>query len=140
MANDPSITVAAQNAACNAIVDLLDAGNEAAQLRIYDGTPPDTVNDALVGNTLLAALVMSDPAYGNASNGIATASAISDDASADNGGTATFHRQGSMNSGTFTPVIQGTVGTSGSDLNLVDTTIVQGGPVEITSLTYTQPG
>lgn len=140
MALDPSITTAAANAAADAVVDLLDAGNEAAQLRIYDGTVPTNVNTALSSNTLLAALTMSDPAFGSASSGVATAAAITSDTSADATGTATFFRLGSMNSGTFTPVIQGNVGTSGADLNLSSTSITAGGTVAVSSLTYTQQG
>lgn len=138
MATEPSITTAARNAACDAVVDLVDAGNEAGQLRIYSGTAPADANAALSGNTLLAALTMSDPAFGAAAAGVATASAITSDTSADATGTATFFRIGSMNSGTFTPVIQGEVGTSGSDLNLNSTSITAGGTVAVSAFTYTQ--
>lgn len=140
MALDPSITTAAANAACDAVVDLLDAGNEAAQLRIYDGTPPANANASLSSNNLLAALTMSDPAFGAASAGVATASAITSDTSADATGTATFFRLGSMNTGTFTPVIQGNVGTSSADLVLSSTSITSGGTVAVSALTYTQQG
>jgi hypothetical protein len=88
MANAPSITTAARNAAADAVVDLLDAGDTAAQLRIYSGTAPATVNDALSGNTLLAQLTMSDPEFGSAAAGEATAAAITQDSSADATGTA----------------------------------------------------
>lgn len=138
MATEPSITTAARNAACDAVVDLLDAGDSAAQLRIYSGTAPASANAALSGNTLLAQLTMSDPAYGAASSGVATAAAITSDTSADATGTATFFRQGSVNSGTFTAVLQGEVGTSGSDLNLNSTSITAGGTVAVSAFTYTQ--
>ena len=140
MALDPSVTTAAANAAADAVVDLLDAGNEAAQLRIYDGTPPANANASLSSNNLLAALTMSDPAFGAASSGVATASAITSDTTADATGTASFFRLGSMNSGTFTPVIQGNVGTSSADLILSSVSITVGGTVAVSSLTYTQQG
>ena len=140
MALDPSVTTAAANAAADAVVDLLDAGNEAAQLRIYDGTPPANANASLSSNNLLAALTMSDPAFGAASSGVATASAITSDTTADATGTASFFRLGSMNSGTFTPVIQGNVGTSSADLILSSVSITAGGTVAVSSLTYTQQG
>jgi hypothetical protein len=140
MANAPSITTAARNAAADAVVDLLDAGDTAAQVRIYSGTAPADANAALSGNTLLAQLTMSDPAFGAAASGVATASAITQDSSADATGTATFFRLGSVNSGTFTPVVQGEVGTSGSDLNLNSTAIQAGAAVSISALTYTQAG
>lgn len=140
MALAPSITTAARNSAADAVVDLLDAGDSAAQLRIYSGTAPATAQDALSGNTLLAQLTMSDPAFGAAASGVATASAITQDSSADATGTATFFRCGSVNSGTFTQVFQGEVGTSGSNLNLNSTAISAGAAVSVSSLTYTQAG
>lgn len=140
MALTPSISTAARNDAANAVVDRLDLGGSSAELRIYSGTKPADVNAALSGNTLLAALVMSDPAYGNASTGVATAAAIASDTSADATGTATFFRQGSVNAGTFTPELQGEVGTSGADLNLNSVSITAGGTVSVTAFTYTQQG
>lgn len=136
MALDPKITNAAASAAADAVVDLCDAGAGAASLRIYDGTPPATADTALSGNTLLAQLAMSDPAFGAASNGVATASAISDDTSANATGTASFFRILDSNA---VVIIQGTVGTSGCDLNLNTVSIVSGATVSVTSLTYTQP-
>lgn len=140
MANAPSITLAVRNLACDIVVDQVDAGNEPGQLRIYAGVKPANADAALSSNTLLAGLVMGDPAFGSAVNGQAVAAAITSDPSADANGTATFFRCGSMNSGVFTPIIQGEVGTSGSDLNLNSTSIAAGGTVAISSLTYTQAG
>jgi hypothetical protein len=136
MALDPKITNAAASAAADAVVDLCDAGAGAATLRIYDGSVPATADTALSGNTLLAQLTMSDPAFGAASNGVATANAITQDASADATGTATFFRILDSNSNV---IIQGTVGTATSDLVLNTTSIVAGATVSVTSLTYTQP-
>jgi hypothetical protein len=120
----------ARSGACNGIVDLIDAGNEAGQLRIYDS-----------GDVLLAALTFSDPAFGAASNGVATADTITGDASANATGTADYYVAGSMNTGTFTPVYTDTVsaGGGGGALVLVTTSIVATQPVEITSLTFTVP-
>lgn len=136
----PSITTASRNAAANAVTALVDAGSAAGRLRIYSGTPPADVNAALSGNTLLADLSMSDPAFGAASGGVSTAAAITSDSSADATGTATFHRVGAWDGVTFTPIFQGSVGTSGSDLNLSNTSITLGGTIAVTSLTYTQAG
>ena len=58
------------------------------------------------------------------------------DSSANATGTATWFRV-VTSGGTF--VIDGNVGTSGSDLNLNTTSIVIGGPVQITSFTITAP-
>lgn len=136
----PSITTAARSAAANAVTLLVDAGSAAGRLRIYAGTPPADVNAALSGNTLLADLQMSDPAFGAAASGVSTAAAITSDSSADATGTATFFRVGAWDGAVFTPTFQGTCGTSGSDLNLSTVSITLGGVVSVTSLTYTQSG
>lgn len=140
MALTPSISTAWRTDACNAGVDRLDLGASPAELRIYAGTMPTDVNAALSGNTLLASLVMSDPAYGAAASGVATASAITSDSSADATGTASFFRQGSVNSGVFTPELQGSVGTATSDLVLNSVSITAGGTVGVSAFTVTQPG
>lgn len=135
MANAPSITNAAASAAADAVLDLVDSGAGAGTLRIYSGTAPANADAALSGNTLLAQLTLSDPAFGAASNGVATANAITQDSSADATGTATFFR---VLDSDGTVIFQGEVGTSGSDLNLVTTSITAGQPVSVSSLTYTQ--
>lgn len=140
MALAPSIIMAARNAACAVVTAMVDAGNEAGQLRIYGGPKPANADAALSGNTLLALLTMSDPAFGAPTNAQAIAALITSDVSADATGTATFFRVGSVNSSVFSPVIQGEVGVSGSDLNLNSVQIAIGGTVAVSSLTYTQLG
>jgi hypothetical protein len=130
----PTISTAARNAACNAIVDLIDAGSGAGTLKIYTGTSPGPGNAAT--GTLLATLTFSDPAFGNASTGTATANAITADSSADDDGTAGYARAEDSDGN---DVIDLTVGTSGADLNLDSTAIVTGGTVSVTSCTVTVP-
>lgn len=136
MANDVNLSAAAANAACNALVDLIDAGSGAGTLRIYDGTKPAGPGTAITDQNLLAELTFSDPAFGNASNGVATASAITQDSSANASGTASWFR---ILDSDATAILDGTVGTSGADLNLVTTTITATQPVQISSLTVTIP-
>lgn len=127
---------------CDAAVDACDLGssNPQATLIIYSGTPPSLVDTGLSGNTVLAQLAMSNPAFGAAADiapgARATASAISDDTSADATGTATFFRILDRNN---TPRIQGSVGTSGAELNLNSVAIQSGALVQVTSLTVTMP-
>ena len=125
---------------CDAVVDSCDAGATAASLRIYSGTPPTLADTALAGNTLLAQLVMSDPAFGAAvdanPSATATASAITDDTAADATGTASFFRILDSNG---VVRIQGTVGTSGAELILNSVAIQVGALVKVTSLTVTMP-
>lgn len=126
-----SIDDTARNAAADAVCALLNGGS----LRIYSGTPPANAGTALSGNTLLAQLTLGSPAFAAASGGVATANAITADSSADATGTATFARL--LTSGGAARV-QLTVGTSGAELNLSSTSIVTGGNVSVSSLTYTQ--
>lgn len=121
-----------RNARLDAIDDAANAGAGAALLRIYDGTRPATGGTA---TTLLAELTFSDPAFGAAGSGIITASAITQDASANATGTATWFRVVDS-SATF--VMDGNVGTSGSDLNMTTTSIVATQPVSCSSFVITE--
>lgn len=136
MAADLGLSNAAASAAANAVVDLLDSG----VIRIFSGTRPATANTAISGNTLLAELTFGATAFGAASNGVATANAITQDSSANATGTATWFR--ALDSGgtdVTDNVFDGNVGTSGEDLNLNTVSIQSGAVVSITSMTYTQP-
>ena len=127
-----SITNAQRSRAADAVTARANNG----RLRIYSGTVPADANAALSGNTLLADLTFGATAFGAAANGVATANAITADSSADNTGTATFFRV--LESDLTTVVFQGTVGTSGAELNLSSVSIIAGGPVSVSALTYTQ--
>lgn len=124
--------IALRNTRLDAIDDAVNAGAGAGLIRIYDGTRPATGGTA---TTLLAELTCSDPAFGAASAGALTASAITQDASANATGTATWFR---VVDSAGNAVIDGNVGTSGSDLNLTTTSIVSGQPVSITSFVITE--
>lgn len=136
MAADPRLSNAAASAAADAVVDLIDAGAGAGTIKIYDGTIPTNANTAIGSQVLLATLTFSDPAFGAASNGVATASAITSDSSADATGTASWARIADSNGNTVMDV---TVGTSGEDINFNTVSFVAGATIAITSLTYTQP-
>jgi hypothetical protein len=124
-------------AARNGQLDNLTARLNNGYLRIYSGTKPASADTALSGNTLLAELRFGATAFGAASSGTATANAITQDASADATGTATFARL--LSSDGTTAVIDITVGTSGAELNLSTTSIAAGVIVQVTSMTITQP-
>lgn len=131
------IATAVRQAAGDAALALIDAGALAGHLKIYDGTVPTSVNDAIGVQVLLADLTMADPAFGatNAS-GVATASAITGDTSANATGTATFFRVEDSNG---VARVQGSVATSGADLNLNSVAISAGVQVDVTSFTVTIP-
>ncbi len=123
-----TLPTATRNAACNAIVDLLDVGSGQAtgDLRFYTAAFA----------TLLATLLFSNPAFGAASTGVATASAITADSSADATGTAAVLRARDRDAGT---VFEGTVGTSGADINFNTVSWTSGDNISVSSLTFTVP-
>jgi hypothetical protein len=104
-----------------------------ALLRIYNGSRPATGGTV---TTLLAELTCNATFAPGASSGVLTLNAITQDSSADNSGTATWFRIVKSDGTTF--VMDGNVGTSGSDLNLVTTTIVATQPVSVTSAVFTE--
>lgn len=124
-----------RNKACDAIVDDIDAGSGAGTIAIRTGTQPTNVGDADTG-TLLGTLTFSDPAFGSAASGVATASAITSDTSADASGTAGHFRIKDSDSNIHS---DGTCGTSGADMNFDNNVIVAGGTIAVTSMTVTVP-
>ena len=129
---------AAQQAAMDAVVDLIDSGG-AGTINIYSGTQPTTANDAVGAGTLLATLTFSATAFGaTATTGIATASSITGDSSADATGTAAWARILNGSAATvFDCDVTATGGGGTIELNTVS--IVSGGTVDITSMTMTHP-
>ncbi|TXH47378.1 MAG: hypothetical protein E6Q97_27335 [Desulfurellales bacterium] len=131
MANNLKISSTAVNAQADALSDLLDNG----YLRIYDGTQPANANTAITTQVLLAELRFNATAAPAASSGVLTMNSITQDSSADNTGTATWFR--ALKSNGSTVVFDGSVGTSGCDLNLGSTSIASGASVAVTSMTFT---
>lgn len=119
---------AARNAAANAVVDLLDAGITDANGDLVIMTSADVA---------VATLALTNPAFGNAAAGVATANAISDDTNAAGGTAALFKLQDRDN----VEVVRGTVTATGGggDIELSSTNISAGDTVSISSLTYTAP-
>lgn len=107
-------------------------------IRIYNGSKPTNVGDALSGQTLLAELRFNATAFGAASGGVLTANAVTPDSSADATGTATWARY--LKSDGTTILGDGEVGVGGTfNIQLPSTSIVAGIQVSITSLTVTLP-
>jgi len=140
MAANTKISNNAAKAACDAVVDLLDAGAGAGKLQIYDGAQPANPDIAVTTQTKLAELTLSDPAFGAAADdnpgGKATADTITDDSSADATGTAAWFRAVDSDGNA---VIDGSAGTADADLILATTSIVAGQPVQVDSWTVTMP-
>ena len=137
-ANLFKISTGSRNAACDAIVDLIDAGTGAGTLKHYTGSQPTNVSDASSG-TLLGTNTFSATAFGSASTGVATAASIASDTNAAASGTAGYFRIRQGAGGDTAALSQGNSGTSGTDLVFDNATIVAGGTIAISSLTITVP-
>ncbi len=118
----------------NSMLDAITTrAGASALLRIYDGTRPATGGTA---TTLLAELTFNATFAPGAAGGVLTLNAITQDSSANSSGTATWFRI--VKSDGTTHVLDGNVGTSGSDLNLTTTTIVATQPVSVSSFVITE--
>ncbi len=98
-------------------------------IRLYDGTQPTNANTAISTQTLIVSLVVSG-SFGTDSNGSITLGTVTN-GTAVASSTATFFRI--VKSDGTTVVMDGSVGTSGADMNLNSTTISSGQLVAITA-------
>lgn len=130
------LATSARNAAANGIVGLLDAGPAAGTIEVRTGAQPATPNTAATG-TLLVTFTLSDPAFGAAANGVATAAAIAA-ATGVAAGTAGWFR--GLDS-TGAAVVDGSVTATGGggDMTMNTTTISVGLTVNVTGFTVTVP-
>jgi len=119
-----------RNARADAITTFVGASGK---FRIYSGTRPATGGTA---TTQLAELTLNATFAPAASGGVLTLNAITQDSAADATGTASWFRL--LKSDGTTIVMDGDVGTSGSDLNLTTTSITVGQPVSVTSFVLTE--
>lgn len=130
MALNPKYSSCAVNNKTNAQAVLLNSGF----IDIYV-TPQPAVADCATVATKLARLTFSSTAFATASCGIAIANAIIDDTSADATGTAVWFRALTSLGAT---VYDGSVGTSGADMNLNSIAIGVGAAVSCTSFTMSE--
>lgn len=128
-----------------AALDAFAAQLNSGFIDIYDGTQPTDANTAVGAQVKLARLTFSATAFpasttsGTAPSRVASAAAnaITSDTNADATGTATWFR--ALKSDGTTAILDGTVGTSGADLNLSTTSIIAGGTVTVTGFTISLP-
>jgi hypothetical protein len=132
------LSASAASALADAAVDLIDAGSAAGTIKIYDGAMPATVDTAVSTQTLLAELTFADPAFGNASSGVATISSAATDSSADATGTATWARIADSDGNAIMDADVTGIGGGGT-IELNTTSIVAGGEVSLVSMTVTMP-
>lgn len=114
----------------------IDAGT-AAVIQIYTGSQPTDADTAVGAQTLLATLTMNATAFGavgdDTPGAIMTAASITADSSADATGTAAWFRMLTQSGGTT--ILDGSVGTSGADINFNTVSFTSGSQIEITSMT-----
>lgn len=140
MTNNPMVS----DETAEAQADAVGAKCNNGYLEIYSGSQPTDANTAVTSQVLLATLRFASTAFGaSVASGTtpsrvatATANAISD-VSASASGTAAWCR--ALKSDGTSVVMDGTVGTSGCDLNLVDTSLTSGETVSISSFTVAVP-
>lgn len=114
----------------------VDAGAGAGTIKVYTGSKPATVATGATG-TLLATFTLTDPAAAAAVAGVATYDFTpSITATVAATGTAGYFR---VSDSSPAAVFDGTVGTSGADMNFSSVAWVSGGTVELTAGTVTHP-
>jgi hypothetical protein len=116
----------------NSMLDAITtAAGGSALLKFYDGTRPSTGGTV---TNLLATLTCNATFAPGAASGVLTLNTITG-ANASATGTATWFRITTAG-GTF--VLDGNVGTSGSDLNMTTASFVSGQPVAVSSFVITE--
>jgi hypothetical protein len=121
-----TLSTAARNAACNAVVDLADAGSGAGKLKIFTS-----------GAALLVSIPLSDPAFGNAGASVAgraDGAGLPLSAAATGAGVAD---NAAITDSDDTVIISGTLAAMGVTLD--NTNIAVGQNVSVSTLNHTQP-
>ena len=122
MARNTQLSDSSSNAACNAVGALCNSGT----LSIYAGVQPANGNTAISGQ-LLVQIALQAPAFSPAVGGVANLNPTSP-ATAVATGTASFFRIASL---LGSPLWDGSVGTSGCNLNLASVNIAIGQPIQV---------
>lgn len=136
MALTLTVTNAVAQAMLTAVKTAIDAGT-AAIIEIYTGSQPTDADTAVGAQTKLATLTMNATAFGavgdDTPGAIMTANSITPDSSADATGTAAWFRVLTQSGGTT--IMDGSVSTSGADINFNTVSFTAGSQIEITSMT-----
>lgn len=127
-----------RNKSTDAVVDAVDVGttNSTGRVMIYTGSQPATPETAASG-TLLVTINFGNPAFTSASAGtagLANGTAIAGTVA--NTGTAGWYRVIDRDN---RPIFDGSVGTSGQDMNFDNVSFVAGGTATITTMSISSP-
>lgn len=126
------MTIRFNTATRNLMADTLGGAMASATLSIYTGAQPATANDAASGTKLVDITITS---FNAASTGTATLNTATPSV-----GTAVANGTAGWGRITHTSgVIDGTVGTSGTDFTINATSITSGSAVTLTAMTIVQP-
>lgn len=134
------VTQAVAQAQLDAIETAANAGT-AAVIEIYSGSVPADADASIGAAVLLASLTCNASIFTSKTDAnpgaLGTFAAITNDSSADATGTAAFFRIKTQTGGTV--ICQGTVGTSGANINFNTVAFTAGSTISITSMTWTVP-
>lgn len=138
MALTAEISQAVAQAMLDAFETALDAGT-AAIIEIYTGAQPGSLG--AIGGTKLATLTCSATAFTSKTDGtpgaVGTFDTITADSSADDTGTAGMFRILTQSAGTA--IMDGSVGTSGADMNFNTVAFTAGSTISLSAGTITVP-
>jgi hypothetical protein len=121
----------------NAQADALNALYNGGKLRLYTGAQAATADTAIGAQVEVVEFTLPTPCFGVSAAGVVAANAISDVLGLAPGGDATWYRCTKAD-GTTGPQ-DGSVGTSGCNLNVDAITIVAGVTQHINSWSHTVP-
>lgn len=132
------LIAAVRTAMAAAMLTQFDAAAGPCTLKVYDGAQPADPTVAVSTQVLLGTLTCSDP-LGSTAAGALTFGAITQDNAADANGTAAWAR---LLDGAGNPVADFDVSNSAGNgvVKLNTVTIVQGGPITVTSFVITVGG
>lgn len=128
------MAISLTNAKAIAALDAALSG--AVELILYSGTVPADADTALSGNSEVATCVISNVAGAVDNTGSAQATLTVSSDTNTTGGTATFFR---IENSSNVVLLQGSVGTSGENLNLNDVAIPAGATLSVSSFTISMP-
>lgn len=140
MANNPFFADGPLESELNTYDALLNGG----KLEVFSGTQPTDANTAIGAQVLLVTITFGATAFASATaSGTAPSRVVSAAANAMTSGNAVASGTAAwfrcFKSDGTTVMFDGSVGTSGCDLNLSSVSITSGQPVSISSFTITQP-
>lgn len=120
-------TTTIRNQLCDLVVDAVDGGTT-------DSSGDIAIYTASFATLLCTINFAAPPAFGAASNGAASATSLPRTGTAVASGTAAVFR---MRNRDNTELLNGSVGTSGQDMNLSSTTIATNDEISLNTITYT---